>query len=355
MKGTMKTLYKLDSKSKVRVWNIWNNNGELCQTSGVLGGKLVSHNKTCIPKNVGRSNETTSFEQAELELESEYKSKLTEGYFKTIEECETEVVILPMLAKSFDDEEKKIDWNNCFIQPKLDGMRCLAHIKSNGDVILMSRDGKIIGNMEHIMDDLSTIRQDVILDGELYAHGLSFQENMKLIKKWRKETPEFIKYHVYDLISSDPFRNRKIRHYIKGLFSCNEVSTYDIKNKQSMLEFHASNISDGYEGSIIRWGNEGYKKNGRSSNLLKYKDFSDMDCKIIDITENESNPLHGTPHFELNGKRFKAGVKMSHSDREDLLTNKKEYIGKIANIRYFELTDDGIPRFPVMIGIHTDR
>ena len=65
--------------------------------------------------------------------------------------------------------------------------------------------------------------------------------------------------------------------------------------------------------------------------------------------------MHGTPHFELNGKRFKAGVKMSHSDREDLLTNKKEYIGKIANIRYFELTDDGIPRFPVMIGIHTDR
>jgi len=37
------------------------------------------------------------------------------------------------------------------------------------------------------------------------------------------------------------------------------------------------------------------------------------------------------------------------------LTNKEKYIGKLANIRYFELTDDGIPRFPVMIGIHEDR
>jgi hypothetical protein len=80
-----------------------------------------------------------------------------------------------------------------------------------------------------------------------------------------------------------------------------------------------------------------------------------MDLEIFQITANEANPKHGTPHFNLNGKAFKAGVKMSHEDREDLLTNKDKYIGKIANVRYFELTDDGIPRFPVMIGIHEDR
>ena len=133
------------------------------------------------------------------------------------------------------------------------------------------------------------------------------------------------------------------------------VFTKKINNKKELQEYHQKFLSEGYEGSIIRWGNEGYKPNGRSSNLLKYKDFSDMDCKIINITPNEANPLHGTPHFELNGKSFKAGVKMSHSDREDLLTNKADYIGKVANIRYFELTDDEIPRFPVMIGIHEDR
>lgn len=352
----MKTLYKKDTKNKIRIFEIETNYAILVQRSGLKDGKLVEHIKVCKGKNIGKSNETTPEQQALLELESEYKSKLTEGYFETIEECETEVVILPMLAKSYDDEKHKIDWTkDVFIQPKLDGMRCLAHIKANGDVTLVSRDGKNISNMEHIMDDLSTIKQDVILDGELYAHGLSFQDNMRLIKKYRPKETEQIKFHVYDLVSKDPFRLRKVRKYIKDLNTCNEVSTYDISNEESLKQWHSNNITEGYEGSIIRWGNEGYKVNGRSSNLLKYKDFSDMDCKIINITPNEVNSLHGTPHFQLNGKYFKAGVKMSHEDREELLINKSNYIGKIANIRYFELTDDNIPRFPVMIGIHEDR
>lgn len=352
----MKILYKKDSKGKIRIWKIWNEDGVLCQESGLLEGKLVLHSKQCNPKNVGRSNETSPSEQANLELESEYKAKLTEGYFETIEECKTEVVILPMLAKSYDDEKHKIDWTrDVFIQPKLDGMRCLAHIKANGDVTLISRDGKIIGNMEHIMDDLSTIKQDVILDGELYAHGLSFQDNMRLIKKYRPKETEQIKFHVYDLVSKDPFRLRKVRKYIVGLFSCVEVSTYDISNEQSLKQWHEGNIGQGYEGSIIRWGNEGYKINGRSSYLLKYKDFQDIALPIKFISQNDANPLHGTPHFELNGKSFKAGCKMSHDDRADLLKNGGNYIGKMAEIRYFELTDDGIPRFPVMVGIRLDK
>lgn len=349
-------LYKKDSKEKIRFLEIKTEGSDLIQISGIVGtDNPVEHRKTCKSKNIGKSNETKSREQAIFEMESKIREKLTEGYFYTIKECETEEVILPMLAKNFDDEKHKIDWNNCFIQPKLDGMRCLAHIKSNGNVTLISRDGKIITNMEHIIDDLSSIGEDIILDGELYAHGLTFQENMKLIKKWRTNTSELIKFHVYDIINDLPFKDRKIREFIKDLNTCQEVSTYEIINKEKLDYFHAINISEGYEGSIIRWGDEGYKKNGRSSNLLKFKDFKDMDLIITDIIPNDANPLHGTPRFILNKKSFKAGVKMSHEDREDLLKNKNQYIGKIANIRYFELTDEGIPRFPVMIGIHEDR
>jgi len=350
-----KTLYKLDNKGKTRIWNIWTEDGMLIQESGVLGGKLVQHKKDCKSKNVGKSNETSPEQQALLELDSEYKSKLDEGYFKTIKEAESEVVLLPMLAKSYNDEKKKIDWSNCFIQPKLDGMRCLAHIKSNGDVILISRDGKIITNMEHIMNDLSTIKQDIILDGELYAHGLSFQENMKLIKKYRPGLTEQIKYHVYDIVVDKPFKDRKVRAYIKDLSTCKEVSTYQINNESQLLAYHTINIKDGYEGSIIRHSNDNYKLNGRSSSLLKYKNFEDITLPIIDITPNEVNDNHGTPWFEYNGKKFKAGCKLSHYDRELLLLNKTKYIGKMGEIRYFELTDDGIPRFPIFHGFRLDK
>lgn len=354
----MKTLYKKDSKGKIRIWNISTLDDKLVQESGILDGKLVIHSKICTPKNIGKSNETTGSEQALLELESEYKAKLTEGYFKTKEQAENEEVILPMLAKSYEDEKHKIDWtSDVFIQPKLDGMRCLAIIK-NGLPILKSRDGKLIENMKHIIDELTGL-EDQILDGELYAHGLSFQENMKLIKKYRPNETEKIKYHVYDFVSDDvfPIRFNKLKtlldsndfKYIEG------TDTIKVLEEKYISQSHSEFISEGYEGSIIRHGNKPYGIDKRCDSLLKYKEFKDMDLEIFQITPNEANPKHGTPHFNLKGKSFKAGVKMSHEDREDLLTNKDKYIGKIANIRYFELTDEGIPRFPVMIGIHEDR
>ena len=46
---------------------------------------------------------------------------------------------------------------------------------------------------------------------------------------------------------------------------------------------------------------------------------------------------------------------MSHQEKEEMLSNKDEYIGKTAEIRYFEESEDGIPRFPVMVGIRLDK
>ena len=141
----MKTLYKRDSRGKIRIWQIYTQGALLIQESGLEDGKLVKHQKFCTPKNIGKSNGTDCNQQALLEMDSLIKQKLDEGYFETKELAESEKVILPMLAKSYDDEKHKIDWSkNVFIQPKLDGMRCLAHCKSNGDVELVSRDGKII-------------------------------------------------------------------------------------------------------------------------------------------------------------------------------------------------------------------
>lgn len=352
-----KVLYKKDSKDNIRIWKIYTNGSELIQESGLLNGKLVPHSKICKAKNIGKSNETTPEYQAELELESEYKSKLDEGYFLTIDEAKYEEVILPMLAKSYKDHSHKIDWSNCYVQPKLDGMRCLAHIKEDGNVTLISRDGKIIENMNHIINDLKSIKNDIILDGELYAHGLSFQENMKLIKKYRKGETEQIKYHIYDIVLNIPFRQRTPLVYTASLKQkeVEFVDTHLISGEKEMLKYHNINLSKGYEGSIIRWGNAPYKINGRSENLLKYKDFQDISLKIIDIVPSEQRPEWGQPIFEINGKEFSSGMKFSHKEREEFLINKKNYIGQIAEVRFFEYSDEGVPRFPVMVGFRNDK
>lgn len=357
----MKVLYKKDSKGKIRTLKIYTSGAKLMQESGVLNedGEInapVIHEKLCKAKNVGKVNATTPAEQATAEMEAKYNIKITEGYFKTIEEAQNEKVIMPMLAKDYKKESSKINWNgDVFIQPKLDGMRCLAIVK-DGDVTLISRKGKDIDTMDHICKELKNL-PNCILDGELYAHGKTFQENMKLIKKYRAGESEIVSYHIYDMVENISFalRYSSLKAVLKESDTIKSVETMRLTDPNGIKPIHAKYLSDGYEGSMIRHGSDPYRLNNRADQLLKYKDFKDITCKILDIEPADARPEWGTPVCEYNGHVFKAGTKMSHDERKELLINKSNYIGETAEIRYFEETDDGLPRFPVMVGIRLDK
>lgn len=344
----MYRLYKLDSKKKLRILNIWTEKSEIIQESGLIDGKLSIRRSQCIGKNLDKANFTTPETQAILEAEAKYVKKLKEGYFKTIKEAENEIVILPTLAHEYNKHSKKVVFP-CYVQPKLDGMRCLGNQNE-----MKSRQNTSIETMDHIQAELGGIEK--FLDGELYSHGLSFQENMKLIKKKRFNSSD-VKYHVYDMILDGPFilRYKRLKELVAEMENVEIVPTYIINNKDELKDLHAQFLNEGYEGTIIRWGKEGYPINKRSQYLLKYKDFIDIDAEIINIIPSEKIPTHGSPILKYNDKTFGAGLKMSHEERIDLLKNKDKYIGKKANIRFFEWTDDNIPRFPVMIGVHEDR
>ena len=351
-----KTLYKKDSTGKIRYIKIWTDGADLVSESGVLDTDNPKEDrKTCKEKNIGKSNATIGEQQAKLEMKSKIAEKLKEDYFEKLEDAKNGQVILPMLAKTYKDHKHKIDWSTAFVQPKLDGMRALAVCK-NGKVELISRVGGKIETVPHIIEALESFNlKDVILDGELYCHGIGFQNNMKLIKKYRPGETEKIQYWMYDVVSEDKFMTRRRTLELLIHPSLVNVETNLLRGEEYISKFHRANLNNTYEGSIIRWGNVGYKINGRSENLLKYKDFQDIALPIIDITENDANPKHGTPWFELKGKKFKTGVKLSHEEREDLLTNKNNYLNKTAEVRYFELSEEGIPRFGVMVGIRLDK
>ena len=75
----------------------------------------------------------------------------------------------PMLAHKYDDS--RVDWSKpVYIQPKLDGVRCL--FTKDG---AYSRTGKKFMNLRHIEMTLKSFfdkNPDVTLDGELYNHKL---------------------------------------------------------------------------------------------------------------------------------------------------------------------------------------
>lgn len=352
-----KTIYKKDSSNKIRILHVYTEGADVIKESGVKDGKLVVYRSTSKGKNIGKSNETTPEEQARLEAARKIQTKLDKEYFDTEEEAVNMNVVLPMLAKDYN-KEKNVDYP-CYVQPKLDGMRALADFNK-----IISREGKEVTTLDHIQKSLIANKKgldlpdDYMLDGELYAHGKDFQENMKLIKKYVPGKTEEVKYHIYDLVGGDhKFETRidALRVRIENIPHVELVPTYKVQTEEEMLEYHEKFIALGYEGTMIRHTRRGYSVNKRCSQLLKYKDFKDISAEIVDVIPSDKRPKQAVFVCEYNGKRFNTGMKYSHKDREKILVNKADYIGKKEEIRFFEYTQDGIPRFPVAVGTRLDK
>jgi len=353
-------LYKLDTKSKLRILKVYVNDDNLHQDSGLVDGKLTLRNKVCTPKNVGRSNETTGHQQALFQADAVIKRKLREGYSKTQQEALMNVHISPMLAHNFHDHRLKIDWATSYGNYKVDGVRG-NWVKQE----MISRKNKPFETIDHIVQALKPI--DLMLDGEIYVStDYTFQETVRLIKKYRPGETELLKYHAYDAILDLPYIDRF--HKLEETVGDNEVveliRPFKITSFEELENFNIESLKLGYEGSMLRWGHDGHTMNKRSDRLLKFKQFMDIDAKIIDITPNDADPTMGTPWFEythdegeFDGETviFKTGVKGSHEYRRDMLTNKQDFIGQMGSVRFFEWTDEGKARFGIFHGIHIDR
>ena len=298
-------------------------------------------------------------------------------YYRDYPKKSTKKLIKPMLAKPFKPKSlkfNKVTDNIFFIQPKLDGMRCLAFITVEDDtvnVVLKSRKNVVIDSVEHVVKDLKEIFKSevngfsVILDGELYIHGENFQTNMSYIKKYKKGFTERVLFCVYDVVKDCSIKERLnyISKVLKNrLLSVNVVETAIVTtdNIEELLiqleKEHKFYVDKKFEGIMLRPNyKEGYQPNKRSKALLKYKKFIDEVGIIIDVIPSKSCKTLGQPIIKMNGKTFGAGVKLTVKEREELLTNKEKYIGKIAEIRFFEYYASGIPRFPIYHGIREDK
>ena len=202
------TIFKRDSKGKLRFLTIYTEGSEVVQISGLMDtGSPLENRSQCVGKNIGKTNETSPESQAEAEAQAKLVKKLREGYYETPEEAQGGTLILPQLAKDFKKEEHKVHYP-CFVQKKYDGMRMLA-IKKDGVVKLISRKGKDITTLNHIIEQLEDISiPDNIYDGEAYSLEIgTFQEQMKAIKKESKNTSK-IDFNIYDIVLDIPYSER---------------------------------------------------------------------------------------------------------------------------------------------------
>lgn len=362
---TISKLYKSSSTGKTQVWEIQVEDNKYRTLAGQLNGKTtVSEWTSCSGKNLGQSNETSPQEQAVKEAEAKSKKKIESGYCDDITSVGRAKYFEPMLANKWEDYKYDTHYPVA-VQGKLDGIRCIITYKG-----MFSRNGKPIISAPHIFKSLEYLfstSPNIILDGELYNHDLKYNFNkiVSLVKKTKptsddlKESEKLIQYHCYDMFDSNTpdliFSNRTsiINTNVIETDYVKKVKTINVSTENELDDEYSNFLNDGYEGMIVR-DVFGKYENKRTKKLLKRKDFVDEEYIILDIVEGEGN-RSGTAGYmsfkSKNGTPFKSNIKGSFEYLKELLQNKNSIIGKLATIKYFNLTPDGIPRFPYVISI----
>jgi len=367
------TLYKKTSTGATQTWEIEVNGNVITTEYGKLGGKLIRNNEIIHNGvNIGKINETTAEQQAELQAKSDWTGKLKKGYVETLCDAiagKTNSIIeggmFPMLAHKYSEQSKKIIFP-ALAQPKLDGHRCIA-IRQNGVWELWSRTRKPITGVPHIISALDKYivdgGEEYIFDGELYNHDYKnkFEELTHFI---RQETPEpgheIVQYHIYDIAHPGLTCSHRmdiltdIKEKLEGPI---KIVYTGIAADGGVLEHAFSEfLEQGYEGAMVRNINS-YYVNKRSYDLQKVKDYEESDFKIIGIEEGKGSML-GKAIFvcvTTKGDEFKAKMIGKLSDLEKYITHPNLAIGKMLEVKYQGFTNkSSVPRFPVGMRIKID-
>lgn len=353
-------LYHKAKGGDLRQWRVWHDGDTIYTEYGQVGGKLQVSSKKAESKNVGRSNETSPSEQARLEAESMWRFKVERKYSETSEEAQEELM-LPMLAHKYEDKKKHVTYP-AFAQPKLDGVRCIAKWEGK-EIILLSRSGKPYKMPLIQVDLMGWMPKDVILDGELYLHGASCQTITSLVKKWKPESNKVI-YNVYDapVVNGDDtltFTDRldylnEVKESVPT--TINIVESFQVKSHTEVMQYHGSFLEKGYEGAILRLPHGLYQWGYRSSELLKVKEFHDAEFLVVGAREGKGKMEGGVIWTcQAGSNTFECTMKVTMEERQRMYTNRAKYMKKLLTVRYFDFTDDGIPRFPVGIVFRDEK
>ena len=355
------TLFKYDSKEKVRIWRAEigyesNDLAGIRVISGLADGKQVTSDwKICEPKNLGKVNATNALEQAQSEIASLYQKQKDSGYGVTLEESLNFDKFKPMLAQGYKPDNLDFKKDKVFSQPKLDGIRCVA--RRDG---LWTREGKEIVSCPHIYESLIPyfeMSPNAILDGELYNHELKddFNKITSLVRKTKPvdkdyvESESLVQYHVYDIFENTLFEDRyESLNRLSNFSYMNIVETSHVKSLDEINNLYRNYVASGYEGQMIRL-NRSYE-NKRSKFLLKRKEFVTEEFKVLGVEEGVGNWSGAVKRFIIelpDGRPCGSGVRGKYAVLSKLFKSGKT--PDWATVRYFELTPDGMPRFPVVI------
>lgn len=269
---------------------------------------------------------------------------------------------------------KKLDQllkRGVYVTPKLDGYRCFAIVRG-GTVELYSRNGTKFENFPTIENAL--LKQfgwagDRCYDGEIMSDSFNAMQQSAFAAK-RGTTVGDVSYHIFGTVDIGEWDSQEFkipyqesRQKLFELFATSPILAPEIKlvhssplptnmTREGLAVVERQFIEAGYEGAICNPGDIPYYMGKHANRMFKLKEFKSWDCQVVAAWPGEAGGKRdGTlGHFTVmqeNGIECDVGTGFKADELDRLWARRDEIIGRVAEIAYQELTDDGKMRFPV--------
>lgn len=297
-------------------------------------------------------------------------------------------VALANSLSDYDPNRTKIDFSNnrYFVERKLDGVRTIALIDSQGNITFKSRNGKEYNTLGVIKEQLQKLNlTNCVIDGEcclLNSDGTDdFQGMMKEIRR-KNHTIENAAFRCFDIVKLDEFyqkhstklyseRYESLKYYLdsKQLPNIGIVDAIEVNSWDDVDNYQHHAIENNWEGIMLR--KDTFYKGDRSNDLLKIKEFNEREFVVKNV---EIGPFR-VINYDANGRSYEAtenivttifveyegnivgvGSGMSIDMRRLWSQQPSLIIGKTITVKYFEETVDKNGnkslRFPTLKIIH---
>lgn len=255
------------------------------------------------------------------------------------------------------------------VQPKKDGVRCLAESELCLPPLgwCKPRDKKeLVPHKHHIQAKLRThflgVNFPAPLDGELFTPGGWFEDIVSGVKGPESEYHEVLEYHLFDLMNPDMICAERLTLLDLWHTALPDASKEFVKvvphvlvNNEAELVQWMDHYSETDEGIIIRDPREKYTFDKRTRGCMRWKYLKDAEYPVYDIVDGIGKNV-GIPTFwcydpkiggpDCKKAQFKADSTGTREKRLELFRERDNIIGKeLVTVTFQNLTKRGVPRF----------
>ena len=377
------TLYKRNAKSNIIKWEIQQvSENTIKVTHGILNKVPVIDYINVTKKKVN-------------ELKSRVNAKRKEGY-KALEDLydnaptnidentnlykyldtylpkyntTDEGFVLPMLAKTLEDNKPFEKYGTMLGQYKINGLRCIVGAERTDDMFdpikltYTSREGTRweLPHMDcHILPHLSQeliermVEEGVCLDGELYIPGYSVNQINSFVKNSALPQHKELQYWCYDIAMEDTVAQSRQDYLVHNTYPVIQINCYsetshkgnnkrfvtlpnfEIKYIWQAYKYRDQFIQLGFEGLILRNPNAEYAFGKRNQSMFKFKKIQDGLFKIVNIEEDKRGLPIYTLQNDINDELFQCTLNNTQKSQKLQLQIKDKVIGKMATVEYRE-------------------